>query len=55
MTGGGNKLCYVWAPSSTTPFPYKSTKGKASDTERPSRDDYLDSYKPIKDIDLPPL
>jgi hypothetical protein len=54
MRGGGNKPLYVWASSLTTSSPYQSTKGKAIDTERPSRDDYLDSYEPIKDIDLPP-
>jgi hypothetical protein len=54
MTGGGNKPHYVLAPSPTTLPPYQSTEGKAADTERPSRDVYLDSYKPIKDIDLPP-
>jgi hypothetical protein len=54
MTGGGNKPHYAWASPQTTPFPCQSTKGKATDTERPSKDNYLDSYKPIKDIDLPP-
>jgi hypothetical protein len=29
-------------------------KRKAADKERPSKDNYLDGYKPIKDIDLPP-
>jgi hypothetical protein len=29
-------------------------EGKATDTEKPSRDDYLDGYEPVKDIDLPP-
>jgi hypothetical protein len=53
MTGGGNKPCYVWAPYTSTLSPYQSTEGKAADTERPSRDDYLDGYEPIKDIDLP--
>jgi hypothetical protein len=53
ITRGGNKPCYVWATSPTTPSPYQSTKGKAADTERPSRDDYLGSYKTIKYIDMP--
>jgi hypothetical protein len=52
-TGGGNKTCYVWAPYMSTPTPYQSSKGKAADTERTSRGDYLDGYEPIKDIDLP--
>jgi hypothetical protein len=54
MTSGGNKPHYVWASSPTTPSPCQSTKGKAINTQRPSRDDYLDDYEPIKDIDLPP-
>jgi hypothetical protein len=53
MTGEGNKLHYVWAPSQTTPSPCLSTKGKSTDTERPSKDDYLDGYKLIKDLELP--
>jgi hypothetical protein len=53
MTVGGNKPHYVWVASPTTLSQYQSTKGKATDTERPSRDDYLDSHEPIKDIDLP--
>jgi hypothetical protein len=53
MTGGGNKPCYVWAPYLSTPSTYQFTKGRATDLERTSRDDYLD-YKPIKDIDLTP-
>jgi hypothetical protein len=54
MTGGGNKPHYVCAPSPTIPSPNQSTKGKATDTEKPSRDDYLDIYEPVTDIDLPP-
>jgi hypothetical protein len=54
MTGGGNKPNYVWASSLMTLSPCQSKKGKATDTERPSKYNYLDSYKPIKDIDLPP-
>jgi hypothetical protein len=54
MTGEGNKPHYVWASSLNTPPPCQSTKGKGADTERPTKDDYLDSYKPINDIDLPP-
>jgi hypothetical protein len=29
-------------------------KGKTIDTDRPFKDNYLDSYKLVKDIDLPP-
>jgi hypothetical protein len=54
MTGGGNKPDYVWAPSLTTPSSYQSTERKATDTERPSRNNYIDGKKAIKDIDLPP-
>jgi hypothetical protein len=54
MTGGGNKPQYVWASSPTTLSPHQSTKGKAADSERPSKDNYLDSYEPVKDINMPP-
>jgi hypothetical protein len=54
MTGEGNKPHYVCAPYPSTLFPYQYTKGKGADTERPTRGDNLDSYEPIKDIDLPP-
>jgi hypothetical protein len=54
MTGGGNKPHYVWASSPTTSSPYQSTEGKPTGTEKPSRDNYLDGYEPIKDVDLPP-
>jgi hypothetical protein len=37
MTGGGNKPHYVWASSPTTLSPYQSTKGKATDIEKPPR------------------
>jgi hypothetical protein len=48
MTGGGNKPHYVLASSLITLSSYQSTEGKAADTERPSRDNYLDSYEPIR-------
>jgi hypothetical protein len=50
MTKGGNKPHCTLASSLTTPSP----KGKAAYTERSSKNDYLDGYEPIEDIDLPP-
>jgi hypothetical protein len=54
MTGGGNKLHYIWALYLSTPSPYQFTKEKATYIKRPSRGDYLGGYEPTKDIDLPP-
>jgi hypothetical protein len=52
MTGGGNKPHYIWAPSLSTLSPCQSTNEKAADPERLSKNNYLDGYLPIKDIDL---
>jgi hypothetical protein len=46
--------CYDMQRESDHPILMSVYKGNSHSTERPSKDDYLDGYEPIKDIGLPP-